>query len=72
MTQQTENHQHELDRVSSRMKLKLYTAITTKEQENSKLECRVQRETGAGVTSLRRRNSSNLRRKQWRTKLRMK
>ena len=72
-------------RQRSRMRLKLYIVITTKEQANSKLECRVKEKLvcerdhqvrmavgSTSSTSLQKRNSRNLRRKQWRTKLRMK
>ena len=37
-------------RQRSRMRLKLYIVITTKEQENFKVGVSCQRETGAGVT----------------------
>ena len=59
-------------RQRSRMRLKLYIVITTKVKENFKVGVSCQRVTGAGVISLQRRNSRNLRRKQWRTKLKMK
>ena len=39
-------------RQRSRMRLKLYIVITTKEQENFKVGVSCQRETGAGVISL--------------------
>ena len=59
-------------RQRSRMRLKLCIFITTKVKDNFKVGLLCQRVTGAGVTSLQRRNSRNLRRKQWRTKLKMK
>ena len=60
-------------RQRSRMRLKLYIVTTTKVKENRKVGVSCLRGvTGAGVISLHRRNSRNLRRKQWRTKLKMK
>ena len=59
-------------RQRSRMRLKLFIIITTKVKENFKVGVTCQRVTGAGVISLQRRNSRNSRRKQWRTKLKMK
>ena len=59
-------------RQRSRMRLKLYIVITTKEQDNFQVGVSCQSEIGAGVICLRRRNSRNLRRKHWRTKLIMK
>ena len=59
-------------RQRSRMRLKLYIVITTKVMVNFKVGVSCQRVTGAGVNSLQRSNSRNLRKKQWRTKLKMK
>ena len=54
------------------MRVMLYIVITTKVKENFKVGVSCQRVTGAGVISLQRRNSRNLRSKQWGTKLKMK
>ena len=66
----TENHQQQ--QTESKDEIKAVHRHHNEGEGKFQVGVSCQRETGAGVISLRRRNSRNLRRKQWRTKLRMK
>ena len=70
LAQKTENHQQQQTEIKDEIK-----AVHRHHNEGAgefQVGVSCQRETGAGVISLRRRNSRNLRRKEQRTKLRMK